>query len=129
MTPFAAHPHSERYYVNVECNSGKQIGLKDLIVEGADSAMVGIARSALRELRGIPDTVTSTLNHWAGIAQRLQLNENFSIQDTCLVFFYNDYEIAGYAAGSTGLILPYSRIYGYLNAGGPLADVVRRSGQ
>ncbi len=129
MTPFAAHPHGERYYVNVEGNSGKRISLNDIIAKGADSGLTEIARTALRELRDIPDTMSAPLNHWASVAQSLKLNENFSIEDTCLMFFYNDYEIAGYAEGSTKLILPYSKIHGYISAEGPLASVVRRYGQ
>jgi hypothetical protein len=51
---------------------------------------------------------------------KFHLNENFLFTKTGITFFYNEYEIACYACGTTEIEIPYKNIKSLINKNGLL---------
>jgi len=104
-----AHGHSSHYYPMFDLSSGEALSFDDLVGPKNRSALTRIGEVEFRRVRKLPDD--------ASISERFDfpngefgLNDNFSIDSTGLFFFYNEFEIAGYAAGATKVSIPWDSL-------------------
>ncbi|NJM64564.1 MAG: DUF3298 and DUF4163 domain-containing protein [Acaryochloris sp. RU_4_1] len=103
-----AHPNSSRTYWNFNPQTGKPIRLSDLLVKGYAPKLNTIAEKHFRQVRKL--AANESLNR-AGFwfeKDQFQVNTNFVISPQGLIFFFNPYEIAPYASGSTEIQIPYT---------------------
>ncbi|MDB4922875.1 DUF3298 and DUF4163 domain-containing protein [Mucilaginibacter sp.] len=104
-----AHPSSFTGFINWNTKANKSITLTDLIKPNNLEKLNGIAEGIFRKNEKLSDTASLATNYFFK-DNKFALNDNFSITPTGLKFFYNQYEIKPYAAGTTELIIPYSKI-------------------
>jgi hypothetical protein len=104
-----AHPSSYTGFINWNTKTNKSITLNDLVAPFAYQKLKATAESIFRTNEKLSDT-TSLANNYFFKDNKFALNDNFSITPTGLRFLYNQYEIKPYAAGTTELIIPYSKI-------------------
>ena len=107
-----AHPNSVIHFLNFDLQTGRQILLKDLVLEGKIEQLAPLAERRFREAaqqKGISPEEYSFPN------ERFYLPENFSIGLQGLRFVYNPYEIGPYALGPLEFELPYSDFVPMIN--------------
>jgi hypothetical protein len=105
-----AHPNTWIVYSNVRPETGDEIELDDLFGEGGRERLEAIAEARFRKQREIPpDTSLEAVGFWFE-NDRFRLNDNFSIGESALTFYYNPYEVASYAMGPTEIVLAYRDI-------------------
>ena len=56
--------------------------------------------------------------------EELNLNGNFYLTEKGLTYTFNEYEIAGYAVGTTEVFLDFNSLSNYLKPGNPLAALL-----
>lgn len=102
-----AHGFGVTVFTVVRIKDGKPVeGWKSLFTDTA--AALKIAEMAFRQLKKIPEgTPTSQEWFWSG---QFYLTDNFAFTEQGLLFYYNQYEIAPYAAGATELLISYDLI-------------------
>lgn len=102
-----AHGFGVTVYSVLSAKTGQPVeGWRSLVTDTA--ALLQLAETAFRELKKIPEgTPTSQEWFWNG---KFYLTDNFAFTGQGLVFYYNQYEIAPYAAGATELLLPWNSI-------------------
>jgi hypothetical protein len=105
-----AHPNTYQFYDNFNIKSGSKIKLNDLLKPGSMDSLTNIAETKFREMKGLSPSESLKSAGFAFDENKFELTNNFGIAENGLVFFYNTYEIAPYAMGSTELLLPYSDI-------------------
>jgi Protein of unknown function (DUF3298)/Deacetylase PdaC len=123
---FSGGLHPQYASVNQSFNTatGAKIRLADVLVPGYGPRLTRIAENAFRAVKGIKPGMTL---HDAGYVffknDTFALNDNFWIGPKGITFFYNPYEIASYAMGTTELLLPYAEIRDLINPSGLLGPM------
>lgn len=101
--------------------TGAKIRLSDIFVAGYEPRLTQIAEAKFRASHGIqPGTSLRDAGYIFFHHDRFALNDNFWIGPKGLTFFYNPYEIAPWAMGTTELLLTYREIGDLLKPDGLL---------
>lgn len=121
---FLGGAHGEKKYINtvIDLRSGEKITEDDLFTDKAKAFIVTM----------IVDKIMNehNLNSVEALEEigYLDVNElsltNFYLTDKGLTYTFNEYEIAGYAVGTTEVFLDFNSLSNYLKAGNPLAELL-----
>lgn len=111
-----AHGGSERYFLNVDPRNGKPVTLARLFKPGFEDLLNSAAEAEFRKERELPDTASFLFNGFDFPEGKFRLNENYGFTEDGLLFHYNNYEIAPYAAGPTTILVPYKMIGDFITA-------------
>ncbi len=104
-----AHPSSYTGFVNWNTKLNRNITLADLISPADMEKFKSIAENIFRKNEKLSDTASLTGNYFFK-DNKFSLNNNYSVPPLGIRFLYNQYEIKPYAAGTTALLIPYSKI-------------------
>lgn len=104
-----AHPNSVILFKNYTVDQLKPITLSDLITEGKQDELTAIAEGIFRKNEKLGPKQSLSEGYFFD-KDIFVLNDNFTIKDDGIEFFYNPYEIRAYAYGSTTLFIPYAAI-------------------
>jgi Protein of unknown function (DUF3298) len=115
-----AHPVGWVHYLNFDLETGKVLTLKDLLVANYADRLNQIATKIFYAL---PDAEEMLLDDEEG---KFKLNDNFAITAGGLIFTFNPYEIAAYAAGMPEVTIPYTEMEALIPAGGLLSKLRRK---
>ena len=109
-----AHGNSHTEYFVFDTRTGKRLGLNDVFAEDFEERLNTLIDSRYRQMRGL--SPAERLDGEKGILfeNYIRFNSNFALTDKGVAFFYNQYEIAAYAYGTTKIDLPYSELAGIL---------------
>jgi hypothetical protein len=102
-----AHGNSYTQYFVFDAVGGTRLGLDDVFVQGFEERLNKLIDSRYREMKGL--TAADRLDGEKGMLfdNVVEFNGNFALTGQGVSFFYNNYEIAPYAVGSTTIELPY----------------------
>lgn len=118
------HPQYASVNKSFTAATGAKIRLADVFVPGYGPRLTRIAENKFRAVKGIKPGMTL---HDAGYIffkdDTFALNDNFWIGPKGITFFYNPYEIASYAMGTTELLLAYGEIRDLINQSGLLGPM------
>jgi len=123
-----AHGNNATNYYNYSLISGKEITLKDIIAEEKMDSLSMIGEQLFRLTKKIaPGKKLSSEGYFVftpndSLQGKFYLNENFSLGNNGLIFFYNAYEMAPYSSGSSKIVIPYSRLRRFAIPGSLLAE-------
>lgn len=109
-----AHGGYGTYFININPSTGKEFTLNNLLKAGYDEPLTILAEKTFRKVREIPDTASLNENYFEFPDDKFQLNKNYGFKKEGIVFFYNSYEIAAYAAGPTEVLIPYEELREWL---------------
>lgn len=109
----AAHGITATQFLNWDNNTGKVLGIRNVLVAGQYDAYLRALRQAHQQwLETQPDAKgdpEAYLHMWP-----FQPSDNFAFTDQGLVVKYDAYAIAPYAAGLPELTIPYEQLKGIL---------------
>jgi len=105
-----AHANTVVEFRNYKLSDGDQITLDEIITPDKQKELTKIGETEFRKLKELSEAADLGQAGFWFENNEFYLNENFLITDSCLVFYYNDYEITAYAYGPTELIIPFSKI-------------------
>ncbi len=109
-----AHGGYGTYFINISPKTGAEITLDDVLKSGYNEVLRNLGEKVFRKVREIPDTASLNENYFEFPDDRFELNQNFGFKKEGIVFFYNSYEIAPYAAGPTEVLIPYEELTAWL---------------
>ncbi len=117
----AAHPNHFVSALNWRLDTGSEVRLEDLFADNAEYLSV-LSMLAREKLLAHPDLGNGFDRAWVegGTSATSTNFENFVITKKGLVFFFNPYPVAAYAAGVLEVTLPKDELRGVANAAGPL---------
>ncbi len=118
-----AHPNHRSHSRLFSTETGEVLKLGDLLVEGFEDSLNTIGECVFRKVRGLGDTPMSETGFFSRTGE-FALNDNFAVTTDGLMFYFNEYEINGYAAGGTKVPIPYEDILGLIKADGPLVNLI-----
>jgi hypothetical protein len=120
-----AHPYHTTEFGNIDLTSGHSIHLSDCFVSGFKQPLDSVAEIQFRVRRRLaPDQPLTDYEFRDG---KFTLNERFLITEDTIYFEFNEYEITGYAAGSTTISLAWSDIHFLIRPDGPLGWVLNKT--
>ncbi|HHC74805.1 MAG TPA: DUF3298 domain-containing protein [Thiothrix sp.] len=102
-------------------NNGEAIKLSNLLNLGYAGELNAIAEGLFRKQHQIPAEKNLEDLGFSFPNGEFQLNENFAITEQGLRFFFNAYEIAPYAFGTSDLLINYNEIQSLIKPDGLLA--------
>lgn len=112
-----AHGVNIVLYRIFDLNSGLPIELDDIFIKGYEEELTRILDKKLRRLNGI--AAEENLYESGFLIDSLAHTENFYVNNDGIGFFYNVYEIASYATGSTELFCSFYDLKGILRKDHP----------
>ena len=120
-----AHPNTFVSFKNFNLSNGDEINLDELISPEKQAELTKISEKEFRKLKKLkPDDDLGKAGYWFE-NNNFELNDNFLITDTSLIFYYNNYEITAYAFGPTELTIPYSEIKSLIDDKSLLRDLIK----
>lgn len=105
-----AHGGSGVYFINVDPRTGDEFTLDNFFKPGYSDALTNLGNKVFRQTRNLSDTSSLSENYFEFPEDKFQLNKNYGFTQEGVVFFYNSYEIAPYAAGPTEVVIPYKDV-------------------
>ncbi len=122
---FSGGAHGEKKYINtvVDLRTGKKVTEDDLFTEKAKALVAGLIVDKImkqHDLKTIEDL--EEIGYFD--LKELDLNNNFYLTDKGLTYTFNEYDIAGYAVGTTEVFLDFKGLSGYLRPGNPFAHIL-----
>ena len=115
-----AHPNTMNTLINIVAGTGRVLTKKDVFTAEAEKAILPLVIDELvkeAKVRFETDTITCLDGlHEVGVFDFSDpfLPENFLLGKDKVTFYYNRYEIAGYAAGPFEVTLPLEKIKQYI---------------
>ncbi|MCO5249605.1 MAG: DUF3298 and DUF4163 domain-containing protein [Chitinophagales bacterium] len=127
-----AHPNSTSIYKVIDLNDGKLVKLADIIDETKMDELNTIRLTAFEKQKN--DLEFMKESDWKNYlfsdefkaGGNFNTNENFKVSKDAVSFFYNAYEIAPYAFGSTDLKVALTDLQPILNKKSPYYKYLKR---
>jgi hypothetical protein len=104
------HATSATSYLNFDPVTGEPVKLSSILKDGAMARLTAIAEVHFRQARKLSETAKLDDEGFGFPGGRFALNDNYGFSEKALLFFFNHYEIAPYAMGSTLVEIPYAEI-------------------
>ena len=105
-----AHGGHGTYFINVQPRTGAAFTLDNFLKTGYEESLTRMGEKVFRQEREIPDSVALGDTEFEFPDDKFKLNTNYGFKKTGIVFFFNSYEIASYAAGTTEILIPYDSL-------------------
>jgi hypothetical protein len=100
-----AHPNTARTYRSYDLQTGEPITLNAIFSPAALAEVEHLAEVDFRRARGVPPGASLEEEGFWFEEGQFALNDNWAIVDDGLLFYYNPYEVAAYAAGPTEVVV------------------------
>lgn len=104
-----AHGSSSVSFINWNTKSQSNLTLADILTDGYKAKLTAIADTIFRKQEKLGDT-SSLARDYFFKDNKFALNDNYMFTPIGIRFLYNQYEIKPYAAGTTDLFIPYTKI-------------------
>jgi hypothetical protein len=105
-----AHSNTHRDYLNLAPSTGESVALTSLLVPDGLSKLTVLAEQRFRAGKQIEVGRSLSDSGYSFQDDKFALSRTWGVTATGLVIYYNDYDIAPHAAGSTTIELPWSEI-------------------
>ena len=79
-----------------------------------NDALTQIGDKIFRQSKQLSDTASLIDNYFEFPEDKFELNKNYGFKKEGIVFYYNNYEIAPYAAGPSEVLIPYNELKDWL---------------
>ena len=112
-----AHGISMTEYAVCDLVKNKKLNLNDIFKENVKFEVDNILDVKLRKLNGL--NTEESLREAGFFVDQMEWSDNFFINSQGIGFFYNVYEIAPYASGTTELFIPFTEIAALLKPNHP----------
>lgn len=118
--------HSNYYtdFINLDAQTGARLELHDVMSDGYEPLLDSIGEREFRSARKIPAEKTLLEAGFDFQDNQFRASPNFTIEPSGLVFWYNPYDIADWAAGPTKISVSYAEIRDLIRPNGPLAPLI-----
>ena len=105
-----AHGGSGVYFINLNPKTGAEFTLDNFLTADYHDALTKVGDKIFRQSKQLADTASLVDNYFEFPEDRFELNKNYGFKKEGIVFYYNSYEIAPYAAGPTEVLIPYEQL-------------------
>lgn len=106
----------------IDLNSGSQFRLDDLFRPEYKNDLRDIINAELRKMHGIDRN--ASLKEAGFFDHNVEPTENFYINKDGIGFYYNRYEIAPFAMGSTDVFIPFSKLQVILSSSSKFSNIL-----
>jgi hypothetical protein len=93
-------------------SSGDRVRLYELFTPAGLAEIERLAEGAFRRSRGVPPRASLQAEGFWFENDQFVLSENWAVSAAGLVFYYNAYEVAAYAAGPTEIRIAWPELEG-----------------
>jgi len=121
---YSGGAHGEKKYINtvVDLKTGKKITEDDLFSEKDKAIIVTMIVDKIMKQNKV--NTIEALEEIGFDFSDLSLNKNFYLSEKGLTYTFNEYEIAGYAVGTTEVFLDFKNLSNYLKPGHPFVSLL-----
>ncbi|HTF19323.1 MAG TPA: RsiV family protein [Chryseolinea sp.] len=105
-----AHGGHGTYFINIKPKTGSEFTLENFFKPDYSEELRRLADRFFRRGHELADTASLQENMFEFPGDRFELNQNYGFTPEGLMFYYNSYEIAAYAAGPSAVLIPYDSL-------------------
>jgi hypothetical protein len=122
---FTGGAHGSHTCVNyiVDLSTGAQLTEKEIFTDNFQDALAKIFVHKLAKKNKV-DNVKELENMGYFSIDEIYPNDNFAIDETGITYYFNEYEIAAFAVGTTSIHLPFEEIAHLLRPDSPIRVLV-----
>ncbi len=114
-----AHPLTAIDYTVFSLKTGAPIPIESLTLAGKQDELTRLAEPLFRKAREMKPGESLVDAGFTFEKDKFALNANYRIQKDGLGFFFNPYEVAPYALGTTDILIPWADLKGVIDPKGP----------
>ncbi|MDP4278275.1 MAG: DUF3298 domain-containing protein [Bacteroidota bacterium] len=117
--------HGGKNFLNavIDMKTGNRITEDDLFTEEAKPMVIKMIVNKILEKNQVR-TVGELEDIGYFDISEISLNKNFFLNDKGITYTFNEYEIAGYAVGTTEVFLDYASLSGLMKQGNPIETLI-----
>jgi len=115
-----AHGSNTIYGYVVDLNTGKILTDEDLTSDNYKKKIASLLVKKIAAEKGLKD-ISQLESIGYNAIEDIVPNENFTIDDKGITYYFNEYEIAAYFVGITEVFIPYDELKAYLNDNSPIS--------
>jgi hypothetical protein len=116
-----AHGARKQRYFVIDRSAGRQIDTAFIIKNGAEGELTALINDALRSRADLGPG--EPLTEGGFFEERVEITENFFLDETGMGFHWDQYEIAPYSMGPIEVLIPWKKLTILLSAEG---EAIRR---
>ena len=119
-----AHGSNSVYGYVIDLKTGKLLTEEDFEGSGYKKNLSSIIAKKIATAKGLDDVSQLEENGYNSI-EDIVPNENFTIDDKGITYYFNEYEIAAYFVGITEVFIPYEELKAYITDDNPLSSLAK----
>lgn len=120
-----AHPNTTTHFLNYDVKNEKPLSLENLFLKNSGDELKALAETEFRKAKGIPEDASLNEQGYFFENDHFRLSTEFAIEKSGVLFYYNQYDIAPYAAGPAELLLTYEALKPIIDSKGALRSMVK----
>jgi hypothetical protein len=109
-----AHGGGGKYFININPRTGSEVELSDILKAGFEVHLNKVGEAVFRREKNLKSSDNLQENGFEFPENVFKLNKNYGFRPDAIIFFFNNYEIGPYAAGTTEILIPYNEILDWL---------------
>jgi len=115
-----AHGSNSVYGYVIDLNTGKLLTEEDFAGNNYKKNLSAIIAKKIAAAKGL-DSVSQLEEIGYNAIEDIAPNENFTIDDKGITYYFNEYEIAAYFVGITEVFIPYDELKTYITDDNPIS--------
>jgi len=117
-----AHGSNSVYGYVIDLNTGKLLTEEDFVGKNYKKNLSPIIVQKIVSSKGYGDVSQLESNGYNSI-EDIVPNDNFTIDDKGITYYFNEYEIAAYFVGITEVFIPYEELKAYITNDNPISSL------
>jgi hypothetical protein len=117
-----AHGSNSIYGYVIDLKTGKFLTEEDFAGENYKKKLSTVIAQKIAASKGLSD-VSQLESIGYNAIEDIAPNENFTIDDKGITYYFNEYEIAAYFVGSTKVFIPYEELKAYITDDNPISSL------
>lgn len=114
-----AHGSNSIHGYVIDLHTGKILTDEDLIGDNYKKNISSLLVQKIAEEKEVKD-ISQLESMGYNAIEDIVPNENFTIDDKGITYYFNEYEIAAYFVGTTEVFIPYGELKNYINKDSPI---------
>ena len=115
-----AHGSNTIYGYVIDLETGKTLTDEDLMGDNYKKNIASLLVQKIATEKGVKD-ISQLESIGYNAIEDIVPNENFTIDDKGITYYFNEYEIAAYFVGTTEVFIPYDELKAYINKDSPIS--------
>jgi len=121
-----AHGSNSVYGYVIDLKTGKLLTQEDFAGDNYKKNLSSLILKKIAAAKGVADDISQLEDIGYNSIEDIAPNENFTVDDKGITYYFNEYEIAAYFVGITEVFIPYEELKAYITEDNPISSLTKQ---